>query len=56
MNTKQNKKRTLFKDGYIEDFYLIEEDNLLGEGGSAVVRKAINKETGETVAIKILDK
>jgi hypothetical protein len=49
-------KRRLYREGYIEDFYVIEEDNLLGEGGSAVVRKGIKKDTGEPVAIKIIDK
>lgn len=50
------KKRSLFREGDIEDYYVIEEDNLLGEGGSAVVRKGIKRETGEAFAIKILDK
>jgi hypothetical protein len=50
------KKKSLYREGYIEDYYIIEEDNFLGEGGSAVVRKGIKRETGEAVAIKILDK
>lgn len=51
-----SKRRSLYKEGYIEDFYAIEEDEALGEGGSGVVRKAIRRETGESVAIKIIDK
>ncbi len=50
------KKKTLYREGYIEDFYVIEEDSLLGEGGSAVVRKGIKRDTGEAFAIKIIDK
>ena len=46
----------LKRDGNIDDFYLIEENNVLGEGASAVVRKGIKKETGEVFAIKIIDK
>ena len=32
-------KRSLKREGFIEDFYLIEEEEVLGEGASAVVRK-----------------
>ena len=53
---RNKKERTLFREGYIEDFYIIEEEDLLGEGGSAVVRKATKKDSGEQVAVKILDK
>jgi hypothetical protein len=49
-------RRALYKEGNIEDFYIIEEDGFLGEGGSAIVRKGIKKDTGEAFAIKILDK
>jgi len=50
------KNKSLFKEGYIEDFYEIEEEDYLGEGGSAIVRKAIRRQTGDLYAIKILDK
>lgn len=53
MNTA---RRTLYRPGYIEDYYLIETETTLGEGGSGIVKKAICKETGESVAIKIIDK
>jgi len=49
-------KRSLKREGKIEDFYLIEENEILGEGASAVVRKGIKKDNGETYAIKIIDK
>lgn len=49
-------KKSLFRAGYIEDHYVIEEDNLLGEGGFAVVRRGIKRDTGEAYAIKIIDK
>ena len=49
-------KRTLKREGKIEDFYIIEENEILGEGASAVVRKGIKKDNGETYAIKIIDK
>jgi hypothetical protein len=48
--------KSLYREGDIEDFYIIEEDNIIGEGGFSVVRKAIKRETGEIFAIKILDK
>jgi hypothetical protein len=51
-----NVKKCLFKEGYIEDFYVIEEDETLGEGASGVVRKGIKKDTGEAYAIKIIDR
>ncbi len=53
---EQFKRKSLFKQGFIEDFYEIDEEDYLGEGGSAIVRKAIKRETGELYAIKILDK
>jgi calcium/calmodulin-dependent protein kinase I len=49
-------KRSLKRDGFIEDFYLIEEEEILGEGASAVVRKGIKRDTGDAYAIKIIDK
>ena len=49
-------KRTLKREGKIEDYYIIEENEILGEGASAVVRKGIKKDNGETYAIKIIDK
>jgi hypothetical protein len=55
MNSSVN-KRALFREGDIEDFYIIEDDNIIGEGGFSVVRRGIKRETGETFAIKILDK
>jgi hypothetical protein len=36
-------KRSLKREGKIEDFYIIEENEILGEGASAVVRKGIKK-------------
>jgi hypothetical protein len=48
--------RTLYREGDIEDFYIIEDDDIIGEGGFSVVRRGIKRETGETFAIKILDK
>jgi len=51
-----SKAKSLFKQGYIEEFYDIDEEDYLGEGGSAIVRKGIKKGTGEQYAIKILDK
>jgi hypothetical protein len=50
------KAKSLFREGYIEDFYAIDEEDFLGEGGSAIVRRAISRETGNNYAIKILDK
>ena len=50
------KTNTLFREGYIEDFYEIDEEDFLGEGGSGIVRRAINRDTGNQYAIKILDK
>jgi hypothetical protein len=48
--------KSLYREGDIQDFYITEEDNIIGEGGFSVVRKAIKRETGEIFAIKILDK
>ena len=50
-----NSKKKLHREGNIEDFYVIDEDQMLGEGGSAIVRKGIKKDTGESYAIKIID-
>jgi hypothetical protein len=52
----QRKKKSLYREGFIEDFYEIDEEDYLGEGGSAIVRRAIKRETGELYAIKIMDK
>jgi hypothetical protein len=49
-------RRNLYRPGNIEDVYIIDEEGFLGEGGSAIVRKGIRKDTGEAYAIKILDK
>jgi hypothetical protein len=49
-------RRSLYKEGDIEEYYIIEDDDIIGEGGSSVVRRGIRRETGETFAIKILDK
>lgn len=51
-----NKKRSLYREGNIEDQYIIEEDEVLGEGGSAIVRKGMKRDSGEYYAIKIIDK
>ena len=55
MQSMENKSK-LFREGLIEDFYIIEQDTILGEGASAIVRKGIKKDSGETYAIKIIDK
>jgi hypothetical protein len=49
-------RRSLYREGDIEDNYIIEDDDIIGEGGSSVVRRGIKRDTGETFAIKILDK
>ena len=49
-------KSKLFREGFIEDVYIIEQDTVLGEGASAIVRKGIKRDSGETYAIKIIDK
>ncbi len=46
----------LYREGLIEDVYYIEEECCLGEGGSGVVKKGEHIETGNPVAIKIIDK
>lgn len=51
-----NAKRSLKREGLIEEHYLIEEEDVLGSGTTGVVRKGIKKDNGETYAIKILDK
>ncbi len=51
-----NYHRKLYRPGLIEDVYLIEEENRLGEGGSGIVIKAEHRETGNIVAIKIIEK
>jgi hypothetical protein len=55
MNRNVN-NRSLFREGDIDDYYIIEDDCIIGEGGFSVVRKGIKRDTGETYAIKILDK
>ena len=45
---------SIFKTTSIRDKYTL--DKVLGEGSFAVVRKGINKQTGQEVAIKIIDK
>ena len=42
------------KNESISDYYKLE--NELGRGSFAIVHQAVNKETGERVAIKIFDK
>ena len=49
-------QRDIKKEGNIEDFYIIEENEILGKGASAVVRKGIKIDTGEAFAIKIINK
>lgn len=49
-------KKTLKRDGEIQDYYAIDEDSFLGEGGSGIVRRGIKRDTGESFAIKIIDK
>lgn len=39
----------------IEEKYMIDENSILGEGITAVVRKATNIETGQEYAIKFID-
>lgn len=41
-------------DHPVEEFYDLQEE--LGKGGFSIVRKAINKSTGDAVAIKFIDK
>ena len=55
MNMNVN-KRSLYHEGDIEDYYIIEDDDIIGEGGFSIVRRGIHRETGETFAIKIIDK
>jgi len=40
----------------IEEKYIIDEDSILGEGITAVVRKEINIETEHEYEIKFIDK
>ena len=49
-------KNSLYRSGLIEDVYLIDQETVLGEGASAIVRKGIKRDSGETFAIKIIDK
>ena len=51
---KKSFQREIKKEGNIEDFYIIEENEILGKGASAIVRKGIKIDTGE--AIKIINK
>ena len=53
---KSTFQREIRKEGNIEDFYIIEENEILGKGASAVVRKGIKIDTGEAYAIKIINK
>ena len=53
---KNSFQREIKKEGNIEDFYIIEENEILGKGASAVVRKGIKIDTGEAFAIKIINK
>ena len=53
---KSSFQREIKKEGNIEDFYIIEENEILGKGASAVVRKGIKIDTGEAYAIKIINK
>ena len=48
--------RNLKHEGKIEDFYAIDENTILGEGASSIVRKGVNLKTGDAFAIKIIDK
>ncbi len=50
------KAKSLIREGNIEDVYDIDDEDYLGEGGSAIVRRAIKRATGDQYAIKILDK
>lgn len=43
------------RDVDIEEKYQIDENSILGEGLTAVVRKAINIENGQEYAIKFID-
>ena len=45
---------SLFKVNSIRDDYAL--DKVIGEGSFAVVRRALNKHTGDEFAIKIIDK
>ena len=56
LGSKNSFQRDIKKEGNIEDFYIIEENEILGKGASAVVRKGIKIDTGETFAIKIINK
>ena len=49
-------KNSLYRSGLIEDVYLIDQETVLGEGASAIVRKGIKRDSGESFAIKIIDK
>jgi hypothetical protein len=56
MNNINVYKRSLYREGDIDDYYIIEDDFILGEGGFSVVRRGIKRDTGETFAVKIIDK
>ena len=49
-------KNSLYRSGLIEDVDLIDQETVLGEGASAIVRKGIKRDSGESFAIKIIDK
>ena len=54
--TNKDFQREIKKEENIEDHYIIEENEILGKGASAVVRKGIKIKTGEAFAIKIINK
>ena len=56
LNSNKSFQRDIKKEGNIEDFYAIEENEILGKGASAVVRMGIKIETGQAYAIKIINK
>jgi hypothetical protein len=45
-------QREIKKEGNIEDHYIIEENEILGKGASAVVRKGIKIDTGKPSQLK----
>ena len=53
---KSSFQREIKREGNIEDYYIIEENEILGKGATAVVRKGIKIDTGEAFAIKIINK
>ena len=55
MFTNNGAMRNLKHEGYIEDYYIIMDNEAIGEGASATVFKGVKKDNGETYAIKIID-